>query len=244
MRARWLTPFLLLGLAIDGFAAQDWVGTGSNLSSCQKLYEGLDPQLGLKWHPEIMPPTSLGRCVGDKDWKLLGQEGGSCCFLAPSTQGPEPAFLVPIDKISTNGGRCGQHPWAPTFAICTEPPGPQQRPQATGNRPNNPCWIDDSLPPKQRVELYQRCVGQTPTPIEGARSIERRPDQSLKPTKVSPPNDAAAMIDAMDRCLRAQPLIYYHSPNKRTYSGVAASDHSTILYNPAYLNRQPPYLRA
>jgi hypothetical protein len=59
--------------------------------------------------------------------------------------------------------------------------------------------------------------------------------------------DAETLLNTMDRCLREQGNIaYYSSPNRRPYSGGATYERSTttILYDPGYLNRQPPYTRA
>lgn len=58
-------------------------------------------------------------------------------------------------------------------------------------------------------------------------------------------SNASRMIDAMDRCLRDESLIvYYIAPNRQTYSGSAGYGNRAILYDPNFLDRQPPYLRA
>ena len=53
------------------------------------------------------------------------------------------------------------------------------------------------------------------------------------------------MVEAMDRCFREESrVVYYASPDLRSYSGNAASSNSTVFYDSAFLDRQPPYLRA
>lgn len=57
--------------------------------------------------------------------------------------------------------------------------------------------------------------------------------------------DAVRLIDAMDRCLREKGgIVYYSTPNKGAYTGRAAYDNSTVLYDSVYLDREPPYMRA
>jgi hypothetical protein len=60
----------------------------------------------------------------------------------------------------------------------------------------------------------------------------------------SPASDVESFIDAMDQCLREQGgLSYYSTPRRNTYSGTAAYGNSAVLYDPANLGRQHPYMK-
>ena len=88
-------------------------------------------------------------------------------------------------------------------------------------------------------------VGESDFVNRGQRVVQALSLYCPKGTRDSSPSNAQKMVDAMDRCLREESrLVYYSSPNKRTYSGSAAYSNSTISYDPSYLDRQPPYLRA
>ena len=66
-----------------------------------------------------------------------------------------------------------------------------------------------------------------------------------KAVRLTGPSNALKMVEAMDRCFREESrVVYYASPDLRSYSGNAASSNSTVFYDSAFLDRQPPYLRA
>ena len=88
-------------------------------------------------------------------------------------------------------------------------------------------------------------VGESDFVNRGQRVVQAVSLYCPKAPRDSTPSNAQKMVEAMDRCMREESQVgYYTSPNKRTYSGSTTYKNSTISYDPNYLDRQPPYLRA
>ena len=88
-------------------------------------------------------------------------------------------------------------------------------------------------------------VGESDFVNRGQRVVQALSLYCPKAPRDSTPSNSQKMVDAMDRCLQEESqVVYYTSPSKRTYTGGAAYSNSTISYDPNYLDRQPPYLRA
>jgi hypothetical protein len=97
---------------------------------------------------------------------------------------------------------------------------------------------------KERIDIDAQRLncGQPAGSRDLSREEPNRPQG--RPQDRKQPDDRT-MLAEMDDCLRnGSKLVYYSSPQMMEYQGTAAYADSTILYNPSFLDRQPPYIRA
>ncbi|MCC7328404.1 MAG: hypothetical protein IT521_16525 [Burkholderiales bacterium] len=153
------------------------------------------------------------------------------CQYELDCPGPDTRLYGPPDRFPATDGarmrgyvRCAVDPCSPGGAQCW------------GHRESDDISTGGSRENKQAVTPPTNAV-------PGRKSIKRLYD----PPAINSNADARTMVKAIDRCVREKGRLPYYASPRVSQSGNMANyvpATATIVYNPAQLDRQKPYIRA